>query len=215
MYPAFIDKGNTVALACLVDNRSRGYDGDTLFFETAEHFPKFFARNRVYTRSRLIQKKNIRLMDKRATKGKLLLHTTGQGSGTTCTKRFYLSVDITHQIIILLNGSMKNRSEKTQVFFYRQVLIERETSGHIPYPLADSLIIFHRVQSTYRSLTLIGKQQSGKNTEQRRFPRTVRPDDSEKFTRTDGERDALQGLHPAVTLKDVIDSYCKVHDVVE
>ena len=187
MYPAFIDKGNTVALTCLVDNRSRDYDGDTLFFETAEHFPKFFARNRVDTSGRLIQKQDIRFMNKCTAKGKFLLHSTGQGPGTTFTKRLYLPVDVTHQIIILLNGSMKNRSEETQVFFYRQVLIERKASGHIPYPLADILIVFHRIQSTYRSLTFIGKQQSGEDTEQRRFPRTVRPDDSEKFTRTDGE----------------------------
>ena len=126
-------------------------------------------------------------MDKRTAQGKLLLHAAGQCSGTTLAERLYLLVDVTHQIIILFDGSMKNRSEETQVLFYRQVLIEREASGHIPYPLADSLIILHRIQPAYRSLAFIGKQQGGKNTEQRRFPRTVRTDDSEEFTRTDGQ----------------------------
>ena len=142
---------------------------------------------RIYTGSRLIQKKDIRFMDKRTAQGKLLLHAAGQCSGTTLAERFYLPVDVTHQIIILFDGSMKNRSEETQVLLYRQVLIERKASGHIPYPLADSLIILHHIQPAYRSLAFIGKQQGSKNTEQRRFPRTVRADDSEKFTRTDGQ----------------------------
>lgn len=97
---------------------------------------------------------------------------------------------------------MKNRSEETQVLLYRQILIEREASGHIPYPLADSLIIFHRIQPAYRSLAFIGKQQGGKNTEQRRFPRTVRADDTKKFPQPATAPDGLANALPDVPVCD-------------
>ena len=124
-------------------------------------------------------------MDKRATKSKFLLHTTGQSPRTTIAKRFYLPVDVAYQIIIFLNGGMENRSKEIQVFFYRQILIEREPSGHISYPLANSFIVLRRIQSANRSCAFIGKQQSGENTEQGCLPRTVRTDDAEKLTRLD------------------------------
>ena len=184
-YPPFIDESDTVALTCLVNNWSRRDNGNALFPETAKHFPKLLTRDRVYTGSRFIQKKNIRFMDKRATKSKFLLHTTGQSPRTTIAKRFYLPVDVAYQIIIFLNGGMENRSKEIQVFFYRQILIEREPSGHISYPLTNSFIVLRRIQSANRSCAFIGKQQSGENTEQGCLPRTVRTDDAEKFTPLD------------------------------
>ena len=88
MYLPFIDEGDAVALARFVDDGCRGNDGDTLLYQTTKHFPEFLTGDRVDTRRRLIEKEDVRLVDKRTTKGKFLLHASGQCSGTAFLERF-------------------------------------------------------------------------------------------------------------------------------
>ncbi len=51
-------------------------------------------------------------MDKGTAKGEFLLHAAGQRSGAALAERFYLPVNVAHQIIILLDGSMKTVAKK-------------------------------------------------------------------------------------------------------
>ena len=204
MYLPLIDKGDAVTLACLINNRRRGYDGDALFLQPAKHPPKLLAGNRVYTCCRLVEEKHIRFMDKRTTQRQFLLHASGQSSGTAFAERLYLLVDILHQFIILLNGGMENSSKEVQVFFYRQVLIEGEASRHIAYATTDFFIILRYIQIAHRSISTIGKQQGGEDTEKRSLPRPVRPDNAEQLSRSNRQGNTLQRLHRPIFLGNVI-----------
>ena len=204
MYLPLIDKSDAVTLACLINNRRRGYDGDTLFLQPAKHPPKLLAGNRVYPCCRLVEQKHIRFMNKRTTQRQFLLHTSGQSSGTAFAERLYLLVDILHQFIILLNGGMENSSEEVQVLFYRQVLIEGEASRHIAYATTDFFIIFRYIQTTHRSISTIGKQQGGEDTEKRSLPRPVRPDNTEQLSGRNRQGNTLQRLHCPILLSNVI-----------
>ena len=121
-------------------------------------------------------------MDKRTAQGKLLLHAAGQCSGTTLAERFYLPVNVAHQIIILLDGGVEDGGEEIEILLHRQVRIEGEASGHIPHPPADGFVVLHHIQTADRSRASVGKQQSGEDAEKRCLARTVRPDDAEKLT---------------------------------
>ena len=63
MYLSFVDKCDPVTLTGFIHDRRRGYNSNTLLFETTQHFPKLFAGNRIDSGSRFIQKKNIRFMN--------------------------------------------------------------------------------------------------------------------------------------------------------
>ena len=115
-------------------------------------------------------------MNKGATQCQLLFHSPGQSSGTAFAKRLDLLIYIFHQIVILLNGSIKNSCKKIQILLHCQILIEREPAGHITYPLTDFFIFFHHITSTDYSRTPIGQQQSGEYTKECTLPRPVRPD---------------------------------------
>ena len=77
LYLALIDKSDTVALTGFVHDRSGNKNCDTLILKMPQHFPELLARNRIHTGSRLVQKKNLRLMNQRTTQSKFLLHSPG------------------------------------------------------------------------------------------------------------------------------------------
>ena len=214
MYLPLIDKGDAVTLACLINNRRRGYDGDALFLQPAKHPPKLLAGNRIDSCCRLVEEKHIRFMDKRTTQRQFLLHTSGQSSGTAFAERLYLLVDILHQFIILLNGGMENSSKEVQVFFYRQVLIEGEASRHIAYATTNFFIILRYIQTAHRSISTIGKQQGGEDTEKRSLPRPVRPDNAEQLSGRNRQGNTLQRLHRPIFLGNIIYNNRMFHKLI-
>ena len=132
--------------------------------------------------SGFVQEEDIRFMDKSTAKGEFLLHAAGQRSGAALAERFYLPVNVAHQIIILLDGGVENGGEEIEILLYRQVRIEGEASGHTPHPPADGFVVLHHIQAADRSRASVGKQQGGEDAEKRCLARTVRPDDAEKLT---------------------------------
>ena len=181
-YLSFVDEGDAVALARFVDDGGGSNDGDTPLLQSAKHSPEFLAGHGVDARSGFVQKEDIRFMDKGTAKGEFLLHAAGQRSGAALAERFYLPVNVAHQIIILLDGGVEDGGEEIEILLHRQVRIEGEASGHIPHPPADGFVVLHHIQTADRSRASVGKQQSGEDAEKRCLARTVRPDDAEKLT---------------------------------
>ena len=176
--PAALYQGDTVAKRGLVHIRSRYQNRQPLFFQLYQHLPKLFAGYRIDPRRRLVEKKDRRLMYKRATQCQFLLHSSGEFPGFPVFKRFYLPVYIGYQVIIFFDGRMKNRSEKSEIFFHRQILIQGKTPGHISYAIAYLPIVFHDIEPCYGRCSRIGQNKRCQNSEKRRFPRAIRSYDS-------------------------------------
>ena len=181
-YLPFVDEGDAVALARFVDDGGGSNDGDALLLQPTEHSPEFLAGHGVDAGSGFVQEEDIRFMDKGTAEGEFLLHAAGQRSGAALAERFYLPVNVAHQIIILLDGGVEDGGEEIEILLYRQVRIEGEASGHIPHPPADGFVVLHHIQAADRSRASVGKQQGGEDAEKRCLARTVRPDDAEKLT---------------------------------
>ena len=102
-----------------------------------------------------------------------------------------------------LYRGIENRGKEIQVFFYCQVLIEREFSGHITNAPSDLFIARDNIIAIHSSLSFIRNQQGRENTEKRGLSGTVRADKPEQFPSPDLKRDIMQGLHVTVSLSEV------------
>ncbi len=153
-------------------------------------------------------------MDQGATQSQLLLHATGQLPRPPPLERLYLPIDIPYQIVVLLDRRIEDRSEEVQVLLHRQVLVEREAAGHIPYPPTDLLPVPHHVQAADGGGTAIGQQQRGQDTEQGGLPRPVRTDQPEQLAGGDLQREVAQGLDRTIAFTYMIDYYIVAHIVL-
>ena len=94
-------------------------------------------------------------MNQGTTKRQFLFHPTGKFTCPAVFKWFNLRIDIFDQVVILFNGGIKNGGKKVEVLFYRQILVQRKTPGHIPHPFTDLLIIFHHIKAIHRSCSFL------------------------------------------------------------
>ena len=139
-------------------------------------------------------------MDQCTAQRQLLLHPAGELPGFPFPEGFDLDIYVTDQVIVFPDSRIEHGSKEVQVLFHRQILIKGEASRHIPYPPPDLFIIAYDIQSADRRRTAIRQQQSGQYPEQRRLTRPVRPDQPEKLSFVDMQRDVLQSLYLSVSL---------------
>ena len=191
---------DTVATGSLVHIRRRNHNRNPLPLQPVQHIPKLHTRNRIDTRRRLIQEKDIGSVDQRTAQRQLLLHPAGELPGFPFLERLYLDIDIPDQVVVFPDSRIEHGSKEVQVLFHRQVLIKGEAPRHIPYPPPDLLIIAYNIQSADRCRTAIRQQQGCQYPEQRRLARPVRPDQPEKLPFADMQRDVLQSLNLPIYL---------------
>ncbi len=82
-------------------------------------------------------------------------------------------------MIVFIDCCIENTGKEIQVFFDRQILIQREFSGHITQNPAYFFILLHHVESFNCSGAGIGQQNSGQHSENGGFSCTIWTDKSE------------------------------------
>ena len=106
---------------------------------------------------------------------------------------------------------MEYSGEETQVFFYCEVLIQREASRHVPYALPYRTEVGPYICIQYPDTSLVWQQQGGQDAEQGTFPGSVRTDEAEQFSLLYAEGYISQGLHLSVTFAYMTDFYEVFH----
>ena len=122
-------------------------------------------------------------MNKRTAEGQFLFHSTGQSAGFPVFKRFNLDINIFDEMIVFIDCCIENTGKEIQVFFHRQILIQREFSGHITQNPAYFFIILHHVESFNCSGAGIGQQNSRQHSENGGFSCTIWTDKPKNFSR--------------------------------
>ena len=86
-------------------------------------------------------------MDQRAAQGQFLFHAPREFAGAPGAKRPDLFIDIADERIVLFNGRSKQRREKIEIFFDREILVQRKTTGHIANTAADLTEFFGGIET--------------------------------------------------------------------
>ena len=106
---------------------------------------------------------------------------------------------------------MKYGGKETQVFFYREVLIQGEAPRHVPHALPYRTEVGPYIRIQYPDTSLVWQQQGGQDAEQGTFPCSVRTDEAEQFSLLYAEGYISQGLHLSVTFAYMTDFYEVFH----
>ena len=146
-------------------------------------------------------------MNQGTTQSQFLLHASGKGSGLSGFKRLNLLVDILNEMIVFLNGCLKNRCKKGKVFLDRQILIQRKLAGHIPYPLTNLLEIFDRIESVDLRRAASGQKQGSQYAKQRALAGSVGTDDAKELSPVNLKGDVLQSHDLTVTFGNMFYFY--------
>jgi hypothetical protein len=95
-------------------------------------------------------------VNKRAAERQFLFHAAGERARAPVFKRLELNVYAADELVIVANVRTENVGKKAEVFFYRQVLIQRKTTRHIADAAAQGFIVAHHIQAVHSSLAAIG-----------------------------------------------------------
>ena len=194
-----LDEGDAVALHGLVHVGRRDDDGQAeVLLQLLQHLPELFAADGIHTRCRLVEEQHMGCMYQGARESEFLLHTAGELACLALLERLYLTVDVLHEVVVLLDGGVEHGGEETQVLLDRHVLIEREAARHVADVLADLLVVLHHVEPIHYGLARVGQQQGGEDAEQRGLASSVGTDESENLALLHVERHTLQRLHLAL-----------------
>jgi hypothetical protein len=136
-----------------------------------------------------------------------LLHTARQGSCLALAEGFYLTVYVLDAIIALLYGRAEEGCKELQIFLYGQILIEGETSGHIPHTAPDVLHAAHAVVSIDGCSARSGQQQGGEDAEHRGLPCPVWTDNAKLLAPHDTERHIIERTDTAIVFRHVVYHY--------
>ena len=156
-----VEESDAVALPRLVHDGGGDNDGDALLLQAAKHVPQLPARHRVHARGGFVQKQHLGLVDEGAAQGQLLLHAAREGTGTACAERFYLAVDVAHQVVVLADGGAEDSGEELEIFLHRQILVEREASGHIAHTATYLLVLPLHVETGHHGPSAVRPEQGG------------------------------------------------------
>ena len=137
-------------------------------------------------------------MYQRAAQRQLLLHPARQFARLPVLERLNLFVNVRDQVVIFLDSGIEHRGEEPQILLHRQILIERELSRHISNDIAYLPVVLHHVVSHHSRVSLVGEHQGGENTEKRRLPGSVRPDNAIQLALAHGKAHAIQRARLAV-----------------
>ena len=195
---SFVKEGDTLATTHLVKIRRGGNDGDATLLQSTQHLPELLSADRVDTRRRLVKEEDAWTMHQSTRQGEFLFHTSREGTSLAIGKPLYLGIDGTDAVVALLNSSTEEGGKKLQVLTDGQVLIEGETTRHIPYPTTNLRHLPHNVIAVHLSCPLVGKQQGREDAEQSGLACPVRPYQAKHLALTDGERHLVECLHLAV-----------------
>lgn len=100
---------------------------------------------------------------------------------------------------------MKYGGKETQVFFYREVLIQREALRHVPYALPYRTEVGPYIRIQYPGTSLVWQQQGGQDAEQGTFSGSVGTDEAEQFSLLYAEGYIAQGLYLSVAFAYMTD----------
>ena len=121
-------------------------------------------------------------MHERAAERELLLHSTGQGGGSTPLERLELLVDRRDLIVFPLERRTEHGREEANVLLDAEIGIQREPARHVADPLAKIPDLPNDVAAEYGRSPGLGNEQRGKDTEERRLAGAVRADEPEQLT---------------------------------
>ena len=79
-------------------------------------------------------------------------------AGTSSFKWFNLLINILDQVVIFLDGCIKNSGKKIEVFFNSKILVQRKPARHISNNIADFFIVFYYIKSYNCCRTAVWQQ---------------------------------------------------------
>ena len=94
-------------------------------------------------------------MNQCTTQSQLLLHSSRQCTCPTLLEGGNLFINGAYPLVVFFNGRMKYGGKETQVFFYREVLIQREAPRHVTYALPYRTEVDPYIRIQYPGTSLV------------------------------------------------------------
>src|SRR5688500_10085100 len=165
-----LEQRDTVASHRLVHVWRRDDRGESRITQRAQLVPEFAPRHSVYASRRLIQKKNVRPVDKGAGKRELLLHPAGKRVGPPVRERLDLPVNRGNQRVSLLDSRPEHRGKKREILGDREITVQREASWHVSHAAANLPQVPDYIEAEYAGSPTVGCEESCEDAKQRRLP---------------------------------------------